>query len=741
MAEASMDITGGTTGDGLLPPANPNRQRPRVTRACDNCKSRKMRCTGKKPCAHCIKMGKTCEYKAKYTRGAAPNIESAPQEDQVRYLEKYDWPVGNAPRRPISSHRSSTRSLSEQVLDAGNDGNESMINDERGKEFPERPYKNRRIDESYTEKTFNAQEQENGTSSERDTIVNPFDYKDDPVTGASLYERTEKKMAQRYNQQKTSVLMYGDAPFPEIDTSFFVLPPPELARQMVKKYFTESAAMTRFLHAQTVEVWTTELLNSFGNLSRGTQNNAQRAVVLMVFAFAHESMFGGSERSDTDLSFHYFHAAENQLRAETSEVCLASIQARLLQCHYLLSRSRVNQTCSILATLVNFIFVLGIHRKQSPSESDDLVSIECAKRTLWQAYVVDKYIASSLGRPVFLRDEDIDQELPLMVNDEDLLPTSLITTNSVVQSVMKAGVYHIKLAIMINKITQSFNTINKPSIATRFSISDLIMAEAQAWRDEIAHFIDLDLAPLSRIFQAQIIGLRLSYQEMLVLLFRPFLLDDFENHHYVDENGHDLSQKSKDKVAQCLKAAWAITEIINELCQRPDNFRTFWFAHYCGYQAVVPLYVYVIKNLQTGNWMPYFEAASRCQDQIKVSAAKESFSQKSSGVLEELRMEAMSHIRKSGNITPFPSAAQGTQQSTGRDGQDMRLENRVGAPSALSSTNFFGGNWSEPIFDRSAPGGGILSSLNNLDSVRRPTATGSVLDRIDTWGFSSLTGY
>lgn len=143
-------------------------------------------------------------------------------------------------------------------------------------------------------------------------------------------------------------------------------------------------------------------------------------------------------------SFHYFHAAENQLKTETGEVCLASIQARLLQCHYLLSRSRVNQTCSILATLVNFIFVLGIHKKQGPSENNDLVSIECAKRTLWQAYVVDKYIASSLGRPVFLRDEDIDQELPLMVNDEDLSPTSLMTTNSIVQSVMKAGVYHIR---------------------------------------------------------------------------------------------------------------------------------------------------------------------------------------------------------------------------------------------------------------------------------------------------------
>jgi hypothetical protein len=102
------------------------------------------------------------------------------------------------------------------------------------------------------------------------------------------------------------------------------------------------------------------------------------------------------------------------------------------------------------------------------------------------------------------------------------------------------------------------------------------MASALAWHNEVRPFIEQDLAPLPKVFQAQIIGLRISYQEMLVLLFRPFLLDDFEHHHYVDENGLDLRERSKEKVKQCLNAAWAITEIINELSQRPDNFRSSW---------------------------------------------------------------------------------------------------------------------------------------------------------------------
>jgi hypothetical protein len=108
-------------------------------------------------------------------------------------------------------------------------------------------------------------------------------------------------MADRYKQQTIPTLMYGDPPLREIDTSFFVLPTPELARAMVNRYFNYVSGTTRFLHAPTIEIWNKKLLSSFGSISRATDDNAQRAVVLMVWAVAHEYLFGGSERKDTDL--------------------------------------------------------------------------------------------------------------------------------------------------------------------------------------------------------------------------------------------------------------------------------------------------------------------------------------------------------------------------------------------------------------------------------------------------------
>ena len=42
--------------------------------------------------------------------------------------------------------------------------------------------------------------------------------------------------------------MFADHPLPEFDGSFFFLPPPEVARTMVSKYFHIIAATVRVLH-------------------------------------------------------------------------------------------------------------------------------------------------------------------------------------------------------------------------------------------------------------------------------------------------------------------------------------------------------------------------------------------------------------------------------------------------------------------------------------------------------------
>lgn len=110
-------------------------------------------------------------------------------------------------------------------------------------------------------------------------------------------------------------------------------------------------------------------------------------------------------------SFRYYRAAEDLLQKEKGPVRLESIQARLLQCFYLLTLSRFNHAWSVFGSVVSQIFVMGLHRqsKAHSAAKKDLVYAECCKRTFWSAYMLDKFLSLSLNRPQYLRDDSIDQ--------------------------------------------------------------------------------------------------------------------------------------------------------------------------------------------------------------------------------------------------------------------------------------------------------------------------------------------
>ena len=245
----------------------------------------------------------------------------------------------------------------------------------------------------------------------------------EPSSGESIFRRTQNSLSQNSaRQQKMSILACGDPSLPEVDSSFLVLPPLEIAIDLVAKYFEFVATSNWFLHRPTVENWTRELQSSRGLAG----DKSKRAIVFMIFAAAHEYRDDFSGGGDGDFryigiyftrsslivnSFRYFQAAERQLDTETGQIQLSSIQARVMQCFYLISRSRLNQCWSIFGTVSNLIYALGIHRKPKSERaaSKDLIITECSKRTFWGAYTLDKYLSLALGRPQSFRDDDIDQ--------------------------------------------------------------------------------------------------------------------------------------------------------------------------------------------------------------------------------------------------------------------------------------------------------------------------------------------
>jgi hypothetical protein len=119
----------------------------------------------------------------------------------------------------------------------------------------------------------------------------------------SLFERTQHNLNQQSYHQKNPIAAYGDPPLPEIDASFVIFPSEATAQALIRKYFDFVSATNRILHRPTVERWTSELLSNIRRMRTGSEENSQRAVVLMLFALTHQYM--GDECGDWDINTGY----------------------------------------------------------------------------------------------------------------------------------------------------------------------------------------------------------------------------------------------------------------------------------------------------------------------------------------------------------------------------------------------------------------------------------------------------
>jgi hypothetical protein len=123
------------------------------------------------------------------------------------------------------------------------------------------------------------------------------------------------------------------------------------------------------------------------------------------------------------------------------------VQARLTQCYYLLTQSRINHCYSLFGTVSHLALAIGLNRNRraGPKTGLSMLESECRRRTFWCAYTLDAYLSIALGRPRSFHDDDIDTELPACVDDEDLSTEGISpSTLNRGTSTMLASLAHMK---------------------------------------------------------------------------------------------------------------------------------------------------------------------------------------------------------------------------------------------------------------------------------------------------------
>ena len=140
---------------------------------------------------------------------------------------------------------------------------------------------------------------------------------------------------------------------------------------------------------------------------------------------------------------------------------LFSLQTIICMIIFLQSAARISTCYSYIGAAVTAAVKLGLHREAR--NGNDPVEQEIRKRVFWVILKTDTYIGAILGLPTLLNLEDVDQEMPLQLDDESVTSQGIHSPigNSTF-SIQAASNAHTRLQMILGKAVKLLYPIKGP---------------------------------------------------------------------------------------------------------------------------------------------------------------------------------------------------------------------------------------------------------------------------------------
>ncbi|PTU20682.1 hypothetical protein P175DRAFT_0437315 [Aspergillus ochraceoroseus IBT 24754] len=662
-------------------PSKVNSPRQKITRACDSCKEKKTRCTGTLPCGRCTRLSLACEYNAAYSRGLPPDPLPAPPSVAARYAKNRSASQTSAEPSPISQRSQTARDSPRALTNA---------NSQLSRESVEVSQRN-----------------------SPDPVATDFEGNYlGPASGVSFLNRVWRRLHQDETSavpdeldnetcsKNTSVFMFGDRPYSDYHDAGFTLPSFERALELVSIYFDYAIVTYRFLHRRSVEQWLRQVYEydiSSSNLPTGPMV-ARTAIILMIFAVSilHEEQKPGNQVDGWSESEKWYAASKYISSMESGPPRLETVQARLGQCLYLLSSSRANECWYTFGTALQLVTAIGLHRRcpaKLPKTGTTHLESELRRRILWSAYTLDKYLNVIFGRPRLLHDEDIDQEFPDEVNDEDMLQEDPERRTGTADCMMIASVLHFRIGRVLGEISRQFYTINPVCRDSPLEAAARITSDLERWKETAPPLFNAVRAtslipPLCR--QSQV--LQLAYCHAMIHATRYFLLNDFTDLTRRPTAPHPLVAKHVNK---CIEAAEDVMNLVDSLAKQGVLVHSFWFTHHVCFCAIIVVYIHTIQQhrllstlqaseMDEDRLRSLFSLAELCQQHLAEATRKNCPSRRYSIILEETRLEVHRQLGSDLDTASFGGGLQPSRAASLKN-QETTVEQRLVANSVPSN--------------------------------------------------------
>lgn len=116
---------------------------------------------------------------------------------------------------------------------------------------------------------------------------------------------------------------------------------------------------------------------------------------------------------------------------------------------FLQSSANLSTCYSYIGVALRSALRMGLHRNLTGNFNP--IELETRRRVFWIVRKMDTYVSALLGFPRMLSDDDIDQELPLEIDDEYITKDGILPMPAEVTSLYAASNAHTRLMRILAK--------------------------------------------------------------------------------------------------------------------------------------------------------------------------------------------------------------------------------------------------------------------------------------------------
>ncbi|KAF9187858.1 hypothetical protein BGZ50_001714 [Haplosporangium sp. Z 11] len=563
-------------------------KRRRVSRACDTCRRKKVRCDGLQPsCTNCTTFGFQCTFNDSAKKRGPPKGYIEALENRLHRMEnllgglvqtgersKIDldnlkeehdddtdsldhiWPANSdTPLFPGQQHDpsiASTSAISTQSSEATEDDYLPFDKDAREK-----------INALSDDLTTLSLEEGGfvrylGNSSGIDILQ-----KNRLLRNGYLMVPMRLKEHRDWIIQKEAVISQME--------STMAMPPRDLAEHLIECFFTYVHPNIPVLHKPT-----------FMRQYRNPDPLKKPPGVLLNAMFAIASRFSDHPEiigNDPD-SFgdEYFDRAKRLIDIEYELPRQSSIQALLLMVTYRFTCAKSGgRVWVMLGMAIRMAQDLGMHRNSTRWHLPPL-DTEIRKRLWWTCYVMDRWVSACTGRPLAIDDIDCDVDYPSAMEQDWASPDGDSASPNEENSeklkeessfALRYFVETIKLAQILGQILErvySATTRNHgPSqvSSTAVELDAMLTKWLLALPPDLKYNHKSDPTKMNR----WVLSIHISYYTVLILLHRPYMVPSSLTKSKLSESMPSLNI--------CVSAANSLTHLAERLVQ-DDNIQYCW---------------------------------------------------------------------------------------------------------------------------------------------------------------------